>query len=86
MTENNPAARVFRNQLSSYNVTSAKMKYNLNLNLSLRLFPKKRMLSAGEQPRKDNHGNSIDAFELRSFDHINGIKSFGQIVSNFVPG
>lgn len=85
-TQDNPAIKVFRNQLSSYSVTSAKEKYNLNLNLNLKPFPKERMLSASEQPRKDNHGNNSEAFELPNFDHINGIKSFGQVVSRFVPG
>lgn len=79
-TQHNLATRVFRNQLSSYSVTSAKMKYNLNLNLELRQFPKTRMLSPGEHPRKDSEGRNIEAFELPDLNHIFGIKRYGSVV------
>lgn len=85
-TQHSLTARVFRNQLSSYNVTSAKMKYNLNLNMELRPFPKTRMLSPGEHPRKDNDGRSIEAFELPNLDHILDIKVYGAVTSTFVAG
>lgn len=85
-TQHNLASRVFRNQSSSYSVTSAKMKYNLNLNVDIRPFPKSRMLSPGEPPRKDNEGRNVEAFELPDLNHIPGIKVYGLIVSKFVPG
>lgn len=79
-------ARVYRNQLSSYSVLSAKMKYNLNVNVEIKLFPNVRMLSPGEESRKDSSGNKIEAFELPNFNHITGMKIHGKVVSKFVPG